>query len=348
MNDVVLQSKAKALVCHGPQAAKRFVLAEVERRAPGPGEIEVAVTAASVNPIDVRRAEGYGTRLLRLKGAGSFPMVLGNDCVGTVSRVGSGVTTVRVGETVVGVKPPSAAGTHASHVLLQADHALPAPVSREPAELAVLPYSYVTMWLALRGAGLTPASAAGAKVLVHGAGGGLGLLALRLLADWGAETTALARSATESLCAAAGATRVVNCETTAIAGLGRCFDASLNFAAWDDDGKLLACLREGALGHATTVHPLLANFDRLGWLGGGWASLREWRAQRGKLPRGARRYAWTVFKPDVEALAAFRHALADSRHPLSLPVGLRVPLAEGEAAFAHVAAGRAGRALILP
>ena len=62
---------------------------------PAAGEIEVAVAAASVNPIDVQRAQGYGRRLLSLVGAGRFPMVLGNDFAGTVTALGDMSTRSR-------------------------------------------------------------------------------------------------------------------------------------------------------------------------------------------------------------------------------------------------------------
>jgi reticulon-4-interacting protein 1, mitochondrial len=76
-------------MCLGPEAGGGFEIREVPRRSPAPDEIEVAVEAASVNPIDVRRAEGYGRRLLSLLGASRFPMVLGNDFAGAVVRVGA-------------------------------------------------------------------------------------------------------------------------------------------------------------------------------------------------------------------------------------------------------------------
>jgi len=63
---------------------------------PAAGEIEVAVEAASVNPIDIRRAEGYGRRLLSLMGASRFPMTLGNDFAGTIVAVGERVTAFAV------------------------------------------------------------------------------------------------------------------------------------------------------------------------------------------------------------------------------------------------------------
>ena len=49
------------------------------------------------------------------------------------------------------------------------------------------------------------------------------------------------------------------------ASLARSFDATLNFATWDDDVALLGCLRDGALGHATTVAPNVGEL-RPAWL----------------------------------------------------------------------------------
>ena len=62
------------------------------------------MAAASVNPIDVRRSEGYGRRLLSLIGAGKFPLMLGNDLAGTVTAVGSRVSTFKVGDRVYGAE----------------------------------------------------------------------------------------------------------------------------------------------------------------------------------------------------------------------------------------------------
>ena len=113
------------------------------------------------------------------------------------------------------------------------------------------------MWLAARAAGLTRENAAGKKVLVHGASGGLGTLALQTLSAWGARVTAIAKASDFSACREAGAAEVVDRTENPFAGLRGAFDATLNFATWDDEAALLSCLREGALGHATTVHPLL-------------------------------------------------------------------------------------------
>jgi hypothetical protein len=124
------------------------------------------------------------------------------------------------------------------------------------------------------------------------------------------------------------------------------FDATLNFAAWDDERALLKCLREGALGHATTVHPLLRNFDENGWVGGGWRTMRDKREMRASLPKGTRRYAWVLFRPEAEALSETARLVELGR--LSLPIGIRAPLRNARDAFEHMRRRLPGRALLVP
>ena len=207
----------------GPSVRGAFEVRPFTRRKPAADEIEVAVAAASVNPIDVRRSEGYGRRLLSLIGAGRLPLVLGNDLAGIVTAVGSGVANFKFGDRVYGAKPASAEGTHASHVLVKAAHVLPAPEGRDHQALAAIPYSFVTMWLAVRGAGLTPENAAGKKVLVHGAAGGLGTLATQMLSAWGASVAALARHTSREACLASGAAEVVDYTSKPLASFAALF-----------------------------------------------------------------------------------------------------------------------------
>jgi NADPH:quinone reductase-like Zn-dependent oxidoreductase len=335
-----------AAVCLGPDGAGGFMVRQFTRRRPAADEIEVAVAAASVNPIDVRRSEGYGRRLLSLLGAGKFPLILGNDLAGIVTAVGSGVSTFKAGDRVYGVKPASAEGAHASHVLVKAVHMLAAPQGRDLHALAAIPYSFTTMWLAVRGAGLTRENAAGKNVLVHGAAGGLGTLATQMLSTWGARVTAIARKSSSKACLDAGAAQVVEPTDKPFAHLARSFDATLNFATWDDDLALLGCLRDGALGHATTVHPMLGNFDRLGWLSGALKTISQKRNHRRALPKGTDKYAWVLFRPDKAALAVLRQFVEHNR--VSVAIGVRKPLAEAGEAFGHVKKGQSGRALLLP
>ncbi len=145
-------------------------------------------------------------------------------------------------------------------------------------------------------------------------------------------------------CLRAGAGEVVDGGKDSFAALGRVFDATLNFATWDDDLMLVGCLRDGALGHATTVHPMLGNFDRYGWVRGAFRSLSEKKSRRAALPKGTRNYAWVLFRPDSEALSELAQLVEQQR--LNLPVAVRTSLQQANEAFDHVRKGRPGRALL--
>ncbi|MBV8503322.1 MAG: alcohol dehydrogenase catalytic domain-containing protein [Paucibacter sp.] len=337
------------LACTTPGAPPRLEIHRRDLRLPGPGQVLVRIFATSVNPIDAKRAAGYGRRLLSLKGAGRFPLVLGNDLAGRVEAVGEGVTRFTLGQAVYGLLATGrGGGAHATHALVPESQLLAAEGCFAASTLAVLPYSFTTVWLSLRALGLTPASADQAHVLIHGASGGLGRLATQLLKSWGSSVTTICGRGQRQLGFELGAAHSVERGPRCIEGLPDDFDAVLNYASWDDDALLATRLGPQAFGQATTVHPLLGNFDRLRWFGGAWASRRDWRAAsaRVKARAPAARYAWTVFKPDRQALEALALNLRDGR--LSLPVGIAKPFDEACAVFNHVTTGQPGRAVLLP
>ena len=209
-----------------------------------------------------------------------------------------------------------------------------------------LPYSFVTMWLAAARAGVTRQNAEGKEILVHGAAGGLGTLALQTLSEWGARVTAIAKASDLPACLEAGAAKAVERERNPFANLRGAFDATLNFATWDDEANLLSCLREGALGHATTVHPLMQNFDEGGWVAGALRTIQQKRKMRAALPGRTRNYAWILFRPETEALSEMARLVELGR--LSLPIGIRAPLRDAPKAFDHVRRHAPGRALLIP
>ncbi|MET9402838.1 type I polyketide synthase [Kitasatospora sp. NPDC002965] len=154
----------------------------LERRAPGPGEVEIAVSAAALNFIDV------------MKVMGTYPdptadaRLLGLDGVGVVTRTGEGVSRFAPGDRVVAC---TAGGSLASHQTVRADHAHPVPESMDDATAAAIPAVTITAWYGLRHlAGLAP----GETVLIHSAAGGLGLAAIEVARLLGAEVVATAGS----------------------------------------------------------------------------------------------------------------------------------------------------------
>jgi reticulon-4-interacting protein 1, mitochondrial len=324
-------------------AAARPVLREFPRRAPGAGEIEVAVEAASVNPIDVRRSTAYGRSLFSLMGAARLPLTLGNDFAGRVMRVGRGVSHLREGDAIFGAAPPSSRGTHANCVVVRASHAVLQPKGMSSAELAAVPYNFLTVAKALQAAGLGAANLDGIDVLVHGGTGGLGMIAVQLLKRRGAYVAATGSDDRLPMCRRAGASLLIDRERDELRALPYRFAATLNFANWDDESALLRLLAPNALGHATTVHPLLGNFDRFGLLRGGMASLSQKRRMRALAPRGAR-YAWSIFSADRAVL----EELAATVGTITLPKVRSYTLADAAGAYMHNEKSLPGRPVLMP
>jgi NADPH:quinone reductase-like Zn-dependent oxidoreductase len=178
---------------------------------------------------------------------------------------------------------------------------------------------------------------------VYGATGALGQIAVRLLHRLGATVTAVGAKSGLQACFDAGATEVVDRHAESLASLPRHFAATFNFANWDDEAQLLHLLSPDAVGHATTVHPLLGNFDRLGLIAGGAASIAGKRAKRALIPHGAR-YGWTTFRANKAVLESLA-ICAGSLRPLCVKT---FPLSQVEQAYQHVARREPGRAVLLP
>lgn len=316
---------------------------------PRKGQILLKVLATSVNPIDVKRAQGYGQRLFRLIGAAGKELVLGNDFVGEVLSTGTNAMAFKPGDLVFGTVPTGRrGGAHRSVLAVDASLARKLPADTDPASASVLPYTFCTLWQALKAVGLDAHSASGKRVLIQGGSSALGQLATQLLSQWGAQATVVASQRHAGLCLTLGAKSVVDRHTQCVDDLPCDFDATLNFGAWEDDPSLVRRLAPNALGHATAVHPLVGYLDRYGWFKGGLMALHQWRQMK-RLARSRGQhvhYAWTLFKPDAQALNLLADLLSKGR--IKLDIAMAVPFSQAGRAFEHVAKGSPARAVLFP
>ena len=141
------------------------------RRQPGPGEVEVEVRASGLNFRDVLNVLGMYP---------GDPGQPGTECAGLVTAVGEGVTGVKVGDSVVGV----ATKAFSSYVLTGPQAIVPKPEHLSFAEAATIPIAFMTAYYGLHDlAKMKP----GARVLIHAAAGGVGLAAVQLAQQAGAE-----------------------------------------------------------------------------------------------------------------------------------------------------------------
>lgn len=145
-----------------------FEIRETREPVPAPGEVRVRVRAAGVNYADILARMGL------YPDAPRPPMVVGYEVAGHVDAVGSGVTGVSEGDRVLGL---TRFGGYSDMVVMPADHAFRVPEGLSDSEAAAVPVNYLTAALALyRMAALNP----GDTVLIHNAGGGVGIAALQL------------------------------------------------------------------------------------------------------------------------------------------------------------------------
>ena len=212
-----------------PRDAMR--LETVATPAPGPGEVVVRVMAAGVNYNNVWACLGQPVEVFRYTGDDFH--IGGSDASGIVAAVGPGVTRWKSGDEVVvhcnqscgecpecnGLDPMACSqqkiwayesnwGSFADYCLVQAQQLLPKPAHLTWAEAASYGLVYFTAYRMLVD---QAALEAGHNVLVWGAGGGLGSMAIQLCRLYGANAIAVVSSEDKAdLCRRLGAHAVIN------------------------------------------------------------------------------------------------------------------------------------------
>ncbi|GIG64893.1 NADP-dependent oxidoreductase [Phytomonospora endophytica] len=188
---------------------------------PGRGEVLIAVAAAAHNPSDVWFRSG----LLHEMFPADFPVTLGADVSGTVVALGEG-TALTVGDRVMGRLDTG--GTAAEYTTAPEANLTAAPISIPLAHAAAIPVAGLTAWQAVfEQAGIR----AGERVLINGAGGGVGSFGVQLARHTGATVIATAGPRSAETVRRHGAHLVVDYTTGDIAGhVGEPVDVLLNLA----------------------------------------------------------------------------------------------------------------------
>jgi NADPH:quinone reductase-like Zn-dependent oxidoreductase len=157
-------------------------IVEVDRPVLGPRQVLVRVKAAGINPGEAMIREGAFAE----RWPATFPSGQGSDLAGVVEEIGSAVKNVSVGDEVIGFTDQRA--SQAELVVVDADHLVhrPAHVSWEQA--GALFVAGTTAYAAVEAVSLT----AGDNVVVSGAAGGVGSIAVQLARNAGAKVIGLA------------------------------------------------------------------------------------------------------------------------------------------------------------
>ena len=215
----------KALVQEGYGSADSLHVREIPRPEPTEGRVLVRMRAASVNALDWHTTHGgllldIISKVMRQKD----DPVRGVDLAGTIEAVGPGVTRFRAGDDVFG----SAPATFAEYVLAREDRLLPKPPDLPFEQAATINVAGHTALQGLRDhAQVKP----GQRVLIHGAGGGVGTYAVQIAKALGAAVTAVTGPLNVETVRSLGADEVIDSSTGDFTRRPERYDAILDIAA---------------------------------------------------------------------------------------------------------------------
>ncbi len=158
---------------------------EVDRPVPGPGKVLVRVKAAGINPGEASIRKGVFAE----RWPATFPSGQGSDLAGIVEEAGTGVTNVAVGDEVIGFTENRS--SQAELVVVEAGNLVPRPRNVSWEQAGALFVAGTTAYAAVRSVSLN----AGDTVVVSGAAGGVGSIAVQLARNAGAKVIGLAGEA---------------------------------------------------------------------------------------------------------------------------------------------------------
>src|SRR5438309_11738770 len=167
----------KAIRLHARGGPEAFTYDEAQQPRPGEGEVLVRVHAAGVIHTELSWVPTWTTRSGEPR---PLPVIPGHEFSGEIAALGAGVRDAGVGDLVYGLNDWYRDGASAEYCVARVADIAPTPAGVDPVRAAATPISALAAWQGLfERAGL----AAGQRVLIHGAAGGVGTFAVQL-AHW--------------------------------------------------------------------------------------------------------------------------------------------------------------------
>ncbi len=181
---------------HGPPDV--LAVREAPTPAPGAGEVLIDVAAAGVNFADIMARRGV------YPDAPKPPCVVGYEVAGKVAALGHGVTQLALGQKIIAL---THFGGYSTHIAVPVNQVFPLPDGLDAAHGAALPVTYLTAYQLVIAMGRL---GKGETVLIHSAGGGVGLSAIDLAQIVGADIIGVASAAKHDFLRRRGVTKLVD------------------------------------------------------------------------------------------------------------------------------------------
>jgi len=237
-----VRSTTRAVVQHRYGPPSVLAVEPVPIPAPRPDEVLVRVEAASVNAQDWHLMRGE-PRIARLMARAHFRLraprvtVRGTDLAGVVVAVGDEVVRWQVGDRALG----QGTATFAEHAVARADEIAAIPSGLAMRTAAAVPLAGTTALQCLEAASASP----GDRILINGAGGGVGTFAVQLAVAMGLRVTAMVSPRHVGLVRRLGADQVVDYTTTDVTSTGQEYDVVLDLVGNRSLTDLRRCVRPG-------------------------------------------------------------------------------------------------------
>lgn len=214
----------------------------------GPGELLLAMKAASINPIDYKVRDGKAKALLSYK----MPLILGNDGSGIVEAAGPGVTRFQKGDAVMVRPDKSRIGTFAEYCVVRESDAARCPAGLSFEEAASLPLVGLTCYQAIVNLGRMQK---GQSILIHAGSGGIGTFAIQFAKHLGLRVTTTTSTGNIELVRSLGADTVIDYKTTRFEDVCRDMDMVFDTLGGETLEKSFQAAKKGGVVVSITAIP---------------------------------------------------------------------------------------------
>ncbi len=218
---------------------------EMPRPQPAAGQVLIKVFATAIIPTEIQWEPTWKQRDGRPR---PFPLVLSHEFSGTIEALGPEVTGFKPGEEVYGMNDWFENGAEAEYCVAPAAWLAPKPKSLDHAQAAVVPISVLTAWQGLFDHARLKA---GERVLIHGAAGAVGAVAVSLAHGRGAHVIGTASAQNLELLRQLGADEVIDYRTTRFETVARDMDVVFDLVGGETLERSWGVLKSG--GRLVTV-----------------------------------------------------------------------------------------------
>lgn len=315
----------------GPTAAE---LRDVAVPGPGPGEVQIAVKAAGLNPVDFKIREGQ----LRVVQSYALPIVMGCELSGVVTSIGAGVQRFRAGDEVYTRVAKDRLGAFAETACVHEDLVAKKPASLDFVHAAGAPLAALTALQGLRDELLVKP---GMRIFIPGGAGGVGTFAIQLARHFGASVATTASTRGRPLVERLGADVIVDYTSENFVKVLRDYDGAFDLVGGTTLARAFSVVRRGGavVSIAGLPEPTTAMKDMGGSIG---LAVLFWFLSapiRLRALIAGVRYRYLFMHPGARDLETIG-ALVDAKK-LEVVVDRVFPFAETREAFAYLEQGRA-------